>query len=252
LKEILPLTKGPKKMLHIKNLVKRFPNGDGINNISFSVDFGDIVGLLGANGAGKTTTLRCIAGLLLPDTGEIRVNSYYPGSVKAQKSTAFIPDTPFLYPALTVAEHLQFKAKAFGVSKANLKEKVYSALREVNLEEFADRLSGNLSKGQKQRVMLAAAILQEADLIIFDEPTVGLDIPSKQWLALWIKKTASNNRSILISSHSLDFVSEVSNRVILIENGEIRSSKEVPKDKSKLKTWCNTIIVELGGIIEHE
>ncbi|MDT2274455.1 ATP-binding cassette domain-containing protein [Paenibacillus larvae] len=145
-----------------------------------------------------------------------------------------------------MAEHLQFKAKAFGTAKEHLEDKVYHVLEEVGLEKFSDRLSGNLSKGQKQRVMLAAAILQEADLIIFDEPTVGLDIPSKQWLAHWIKKNAMDKRSILISSHSLDFVIETTYRVILIEQGELKSSKPVPKGKAELQAWCNGIIEELG------
>ncbi|AHD04311.1 ABC transporter ATP-binding protein [Paenibacillus larvae] len=240
-------------MLTVNNLEKRYSNGDGVHNISFSVEAGEIVGLLGANGAGKTTTLRCITGLYLPDTGDIRIRGAYPGSVEAQKATAFIPDTPYLYPTLTVAEHLQFKAKAFGTAKEHLEDKVYHVLEEVGLEKFSDRLSGNLSKGQKQRVMLAAAILQEADLIIFDEPTVGLDIPSKQWLAHWIKKNAMDKRSILISSHSLDFVIETTYRVILIEQGELKSSKPVPKGKAELQAWCNGIIEELGGVLDsHE
>lgn len=238
-------------MLTVKNLEKKYSNGDGVHHISFSIEAGEVVGLLGANGAGKTTTLRCITGLYLPDSGDIRIRGAYPGSVEAQKSTAFIPDTPYLYPTLTVAEHLQFKAKAFGTAMEELEDKVCHALGEVGLEEYADRLSGNLSKGQKQRVMLAAAILQEADLIIFDEPTVGLDIPSKQWLAHWIKKNALDHKSILISSHSLDFVRETASRVMLIEQGELKSSKPVPKDQSHLQAWSNGIIEELGGVLDN-
>ncbi|MFJ7931529.1 ABC transporter ATP-binding protein [Peribacillus sp. NPDC096448] len=239
-------------MLTLNNIVKQYENGDGINNISFSVKSGEIVGLLGANGAGKTTTLRCICGLYSVEEGEVNLFGSSPNTNQSRKLTVFIPDSPYLYPTLTVAEHLQFKAKAFGVPKSELRAKVQEALKEVNLESYADRPSGNLSRGQKQRILLAAAYLQEASLYLLDEPTVGLDIPSKQWLAQWLKKNAENQKSVIISSHSLDFVMETANRVILIQQGKIVNLHTVPTQETLLEPWRKAIIRELGGHIEDE
>lgn len=234
-------------ILVVEGLSKKHSENEGIENINFLVKRGEILGLLGANGAGKTTTLRCIAGLYKPQKGYIKINGYQAGSEYAQKVLAFIPDTPSLYPMLTVAELLQFKAKAFRIPATKQKQVVFSALKEVNLESYADRPTGNLSRGQKQRVALAAAIIQEADLYLFDEPTVGLDIPSKQWLAQWLLKSKQDNKSIVLSSHSLEFVIETAQRVILIKKGNIIAEMNIPENESERLVWKKNVIKQLGG-----
>ncbi|WP_419871184.1 ABC transporter ATP-binding protein [Candidatus Pristimantibacillus sp. PTI5] len=241
-----------KQLLHVQNLVKQYPNGEGVDDIGFSIKRGEIVGFLGANGAGKTTTLRCIAGLYKTQHGSIHIDGHGIEENQVRGMVSFIPDSPSLYPMLTVAEHLQFKAKAFRVSKHELKDKVMYALQEVNLEQYADRPAGHLSRGQKQRVMLAAAIIQEADLYLFDEPTVGLDIPSKEWLAEWLKKNSDRNKGIIISSHSLEFVMETAQRIILIKKGKLISEKGIPIDESEKGAWRQEVIKELGGSQEHD
>jgi len=234
-------------LLVVENLSKKYSENEGIENFSFSIKKGEIVGLLGANGAGKTTTLRCIAGLYKPQKGNIKINGYQAGTEYAQKVLSFIPDTPSLYPMLTVAELLQFKAKAFKIPSKKQKQVVLSALKEVNLESYVDRPTGNLSRGQKQRVALAAAIIQTADLYLFDEPTVGLDIPSKQWLSNWILKSKQDNKSIILSSHSLEFVIETAERVILIKKGNIIAEMKIPEDETQRLLWKKDVIKQLGG-----
>lgn len=230
------------QLLEVRGLVKRFPGGEGVSGVDLHIKKGEIIGFLGANGAGKTTTLRCIAGFYRPEEGEILVGGHKPGSSTAQYITAFIPDNPALYPVLTVAEHLQFRAKAFGAKGKVMKDKVQNALREVKLEEYADRPTGNLSRGQKQRVILAGAIIQEAEVYLFDEPTVGLDIPSKQWLAEWIRQLAAVGKGVMISSHSLDFVSETAQRVLLLHKGRLIGEKEVPSVETARSGWNEEVI----------
>lgn len=110
------------KIIQVTNLKKKYRNGDGVEDITFSVHSGEIVALLGPNGAGKTTTIRCLAGLYTPDDGTIKIAGHTPGTVEAQQSASLIPDHPYLYPTLTVAEHLQFRARAFKVEKKTFKK----------------------------------------------------------------------------------------------------------------------------------
>ncbi|MED0702379.1 ABC transporter ATP-binding protein [Aeribacillus composti] len=233
-------------IIQVTNLKKKYRNGDGVEDITFSVHSGEIVALLGPNGAGKTTTIRCLAGLYTPDDGTIKIAGHSPGTVEAQQSASLIPDHPYLYPTLTVAEHLQFRARAFKVEKKDLQKKVYEALKEVNIESLADRLSGQLSRGQKQRVILAGAIIQNASIYILDEPTIGLDISSKQWLANWLVRKSKHHSAILISTHSLEFVLETANRVLLIREGRIVKEMAVPKNNEEYPAWKQEVIRSLG------
>lgn len=232
--------------IQINGLTKKFANGDGVEQVTLSVRKGEIVALLGPNGAGKTTTLRCLTGMYKPDQGSLLLEGFPAGSVQAQKITAFIPDHPYLYPALTVGEHVQFRARAFHVDRKCLKEKVLQALTDVHLEQLVDRMSGELSRGQKQRVLLAGAAVQDAKLYVLDEPTVGLDIPAKQWLAKWLRTKAQQQCAILVSTHSLEFVLETAHRVLLIQGGCMASEMAVPKEEATWPKWKQEVIRALG------
>lgn len=234
-------------MLTVERLNKTYKNGDGIKNLTFNIERGQIVALLGPNGAGKTTTIRCIVGLYSPLSGHIYINGKKPGTLDIQKATAFIPDTPHLYPSLTISEHVQFKARAYNVPKDKIKDTVHKALREVDIYDLRDRQCGQLSKGQKQRVILASAIVQDADLFVLDEPTVGLDIPSKQWLSKWLREKAENNKSVLISTHSLEFALEVAGRICLIKNGKLIKDIMIPDEDKKWGEFREQIISCIGG-----
>lgn len=151
--------------MEVQNISKRYSNGDGIEGLSFSIEAGEVVALLGPNGAGKTTTIRCLTGLYKPDGGEILIEGFPPGHSHVQKQVALIPDQPYLYPDLTAAEHVQFRARGYHKGLKQIKEKVYGALKEVHMEKKMNELCGRLSRGQKQRVVLAGAIVQDASFL---------------------------------------------------------------------------------------
>ncbi|NPC91389.1 ABC transporter ATP-binding protein [Bacillus sp. WMMC1349] len=235
------------KMVEVRNLEKKYQNDEGVDQLSFSLYAGEIVALLGPNGAGKTTTIRCLTGLHKPDNGYIRIGGQYkPGDTKMQQMVSLIPDQPHLYPTLTIAEHLQFRARAFKINKKSLQEKVLAALQEVKLREKADQLTGHLSRGQKQRVILAGAIVQNASIYMLDEPTAGLDIPSKKWLAEWLIGKAKLGCAALVSTHSLDFVLETAHRVLLIREGCLICEMSVPHNQEEYSDWKQEVIRLLG------
>lgn len=233
-------------ILIVKNITKRYRNGSGIHNVHFAVNQGEIVGLLGANGAGKTTTIRCCLGLLGPDTGSVTVGELPAGSPEALKSIAFIPDNPNLYPLLTVQEHLYFRAKAFDL-KGDIKTLVEAALQEVGLFEFATCIGGELSRGQRQRVILAGAVLQNASLYVLDEPTAGLDPVSIQWLIDWLKVKAQQGAGVLVSTHNLDFLCKVATRVVVLSQGQVIREDMVPTEEEKFQHWQEQIVNLLKG-----
>lgn len=202
--------------------------------------------LLGPNGAGKTTTIRCLTGLYKPDGGEILIEGFPPGHSHVQKQVALIPDQPYLYPDLTAAEHVQFRARGYHKGLKQIKEKVYGALKEVHMEKKMNELCGRLSRGQKQRVVLAGAIVQDASLFILDEPTVGLDIASKQWLSDWLRQKSSQGGSVFVSTHSLEFVLDTASRVVLIRDGAIMKNMDVPQLKEEQSEWRAEVIQLLG------
>ncbi|MCY7436931.1 ABC transporter ATP-binding protein [Bacillus pumilus] len=232
--------------MEVQNISKRYSNGDGIEGLSFSIEAGEVVALLGPNGAGKTTTIRCLTGLYKPDGGEILIEGFPPGHSHVQKQVALIPDQPYLYPDLTAAEHVQFRARGYQKGLKQIKEKVYGALKEVHMEKKMNELCGRLSRGQKQRVVLAGAIVQDASLFILDEPTVGLDIPSKQWLSDWLRQKSSQGGSVFVSTHSLEFVLDTASRVVLIRDGAIMKNMDVPQLKEEQSEWRAEVIQLLG------
>ncbi|UYO35870.1 ABC transporter ATP-binding protein [Bacillus zhangzhouensis] len=232
--------------MEVQNVSKRYSNGDGIEDLSFSIEAGEVVALLGPNGAGKTTTIRCVTGLYKPDGGEILIEGFPPGHAHVQKQVALIPDQPYLYPDLTAAEHVQFRARGYHKGLKQIKEQVYEALKEVHMEKKINELCGRLSRGQKQRVVLAGAIVQDASLFILDEPTVGLDIPSKQWLSHWLRQKSSQGGAVFVSSHSLEFVLDTASRVVLIRDGAIMKSMDVPQLKEEQIEWRAEVIQLLG------
>jgi ABC-2 type transport system ATP-binding protein len=236
--------------LSVERLVKRYRTGEGVGGVDLHVERGEVVALLGPNGSGKTTTLRCIVGLLVPDAGRIVVCGARPGSIAAQRATCFIADTPDLYPALTIEEHLRFRAQAFGLA-APVDERLARALAELGLSELSERLGGELSRGQRQRTMLAAALLQNAALYLLDEPTVGLDPPGTRWLAEWLRGQAALGAAVVVATHNLDFVTRTADRVVLMRAGESIATEVVPREHGARDEWEETMIDQLGSLEPH-
>lgn len=209
-------------MIKINHLTKTYGQIKALDNISFEVKEGEVLGFLGLNGAGKTTTMNIITGYIPSTSGTVTVDGFdimeNPGEVK--KRIGYLPEQPPLYTDMTVREYLKFVAKLKKVNSDTIKENVNSAIEKVKIENVADRLIMNLSKGYKQRVGFAQALIGNPKILILDEPTVGLD-PTQ---VIEIRKLISNlqrKHTIIFSSHILSEVSAVANRVVIIHSGRI-------------------------------
>jgi ABC-2 type transport system ATP-binding protein len=228
-------------VLAVRALRKTYASGNGVRGVSFEVAAGETVALLGPNGAGKTTTVRCVLGLMRPESGSISVRGAAPGTLAAGQSTALVPDNPDLYPTLSVEEHLRFRAQAFRVA-APFDDAIRDAMRATGIEEIADQLGGELSRGQRQRVMLAAAVLQRAALYVLDEPTVGLDPPALSWLESWLAAQAAKGSAILVATHQIDFMARVADRAVLLQDGLVAATLDVPRGAGEAESWKRRLV----------
>ena len=231
----------PEPVLRVCSLRKTYSSGNGVQDVSFEVAPGETVALLGPNGAGKTTTVRCVVGLMRPEAGSISVLGAAPGTLRAGQSTALVPDNPDLYPTLSVEEHLRFRAQAFRLA-APFDEAIADAMRATGIEEIADQLGGALSRGQRQRVMLAAAVVQRAALYVLDEPTVGLDPLALSWLERWLGGRAAAGAALLVTTHQIDFMARVADRAVLLQEGMVAATLEVPRGSPDLEAWKHRLV----------
>ena len=212
-------------MIEVKNLVKRYGDFTAVRGVSFTVRDGVICGFLGPNGAGKSTTMNIIAGTLAATEGEVVVNGYdiYEDPISAKSSIGYLPEQPPLYPDMTAGEYLAFVGEARGLSGDKLWEAVDRAVERTGLGEYADRMIRNLSKGYRQRVGIAQAILTDPEIIILDEPTVGLD-PRQIIEIRSLIRELGRDHTVILSSHILGEIAEVCDEVIIIAHGEIAAA----------------------------
>ena len=209
-------------MIEVKNLTKVYGNHTAVKNVSFTIEDGHIYGFLGPNGAGKSTTMNIITGCLSATEGEVRVNGYdiFEEPYKAKSTIGYLPEIPPLYTDMTPYEYLMFVAEAKGVSANKRYPQVREVMEITGLEDYSDRLIKNLSKGYKQRVGIAQAMLGDPDIIILDEPTVGLD--PKQIIEIReLIKALGEIKTVILSSHILAEISSVCDHIIIIAHGEI-------------------------------
>lgn len=235
-------------MIQVKNVTKKYGGFKAIDDISFEVQDGEVVGFLGPNGAGKSTTMNMITGYIDPTQGQIIVNGIdvRKRPRKAKKQIGYMPESVPLYQELTVKEFVKDMAELKLVKHKELKEEVDKVLEEVGLKEVENKLIRNLSRGYKQRVGIAGALIGNPDVIILDEPTVGLDPKQITEIRELIKKLGKNH-TVILSSHILSEVSQICERVIIINKGKI-VAVDTPsnlEDKTKLK---NTILVTVEDI----
>ena len=209
-------------MIELKNVTKVYGTRKAVDNISFSVDKGEIVGFLGPNGAGKTTTMKMITGYMPPTSGNIKIAGYdiVEQPIEAKKHIGYLPEVPPLYLDMTVEAYLHFVGGIKGVPPKKRREDVERIIHEVGLTDVRKRLIKNLSKGYKQRVGLAQAIIGDPDVLVLDEPTVGLD-PKQIKEIRDIIKELGKKHTIILSTHILPEVSMVCDRVIIINKGKI-------------------------------
>lgn len=220
-------------MIQIENLTKQYGQIKAVNNISFTVEKGEILGFLGPNGAGKSTTMNIITGFIPSTEGTVKVCGYdileNPKEVK--KRIGYLPELPPLYMDMTVSEYLDFSADLKDVSKKEKKGQMADIMELVKLTDVRGRLVKNLSKGYKQRVGLAQALLGNPEVLILDEPTVGLD--PKQIIEIRkLIKALGKQHTIILSSHILPEVSAVCERVVIINKGQI-AAIDTPENLSK-------------------
>lgn len=209
-------------MIQVENLVKNYGNHKALKGINLHVEKGSIVGLLGANGAGKSTTMNILTGYLSYNEGSVKIGGYdiLKDPVKAKQQIGYLPEIPPLYMDMTVDEYLEFVAQIKGLKKDTRKQSVNDAIKATKIEDVRGRLIKNLSKGYKQRVGLAQAILGNPPLLILDEPTVGLDPNQIIEIREWIK-SLSQNHTIILSSHILSEVNAICDYVIIIDQGRV-------------------------------
>lgn len=228
-------------MIEVKNLVKKYGNHVAVNDLSFKIEKGKIYGFLGPNGAGKSTTMNIITGYLAATSGQVIVNGHdiYEEPEKAKKCIGYLPEIPPLYMDMTPREYLEFSADLKGLTKKQRTEQFKDIAKLTGIEDVMDRLIKNLSKGYKQRVGLAQAILGYPEVIILDEPTVGLD--PKQIVEIRdVIKGLSKKHTVILSTHIMQEVSAVCDEVIIIAHGEL-VARDTPNNLGKHVSGSNTI-----------
>lgn len=215
-------------MIRVRNLTKYYNKRLALDNISFNVEKGEIVGFLGPNAAGKTTTMRILTGFLAPTRGEawIAGKSVLSESLEARKHLGYFAESVPLYTDMTVRSYLEFWAKLRGLDKERIKKRVNDVVETCHLEEYRDVYIGKLSKGFRQRVGVAQAIIHEPDVLIMDEPTVGID-PIQVAMTRQLIKELGETSTILLSTHILPEVSMTCDRVIIIHEGKIIAEDKI-------------------------
>lgn len=234
-------------MIEVSNLSKRYGQHAAVDKLSFRVEKGQIYGFLGPNGAGKSTTMNMICGYLAPTEGTVKINGY--DVVKepedAKKSIGYLPELPPVYMDMTVAEYLKFVAELKKVPKGERKTQITEVMEMTGITDMQNRLIRNLSKGYRQRVGLAQAIVGYPEVIILDEPSVGLDPKQIIEIRELIKKLGENH-TVILSSHILSEVSAVCDHIMIISHGKLVAS-DSPEGLQKLLAGSGKLVLTIKG-----
>ncbi len=208
-------------MIEVEGLVKRYGRVSAVDGVTFTVEPGELLALLGPNGAGKSTTIRAITGLLRPTAGTVRVAGHdvLAASVAAKASLGYVPDRPYLYGKLTPRELLRFIARLHGVQDAA--GRISHWLELFSLTDFGNELIEVLSHGMRQKLAFTAALLHEPQVLVVDEPMVGLDPRAARQVRQLLREYAAKGRTVLLTTHSLEVAEEVAHRVIVLDRGRI-------------------------------
>ncbi|MBI3247600.1 MAG: ABC transporter ATP-binding protein [Deltaproteobacteria bacterium] len=209
-------------MIEVQHLTKRYGDLTAVSNISFSVASGQILGFLGPNGSGKTTTMRIITGFLPATSGTVKVAGFdiFDDSFEVRKRIGYLPETPPLYNDMTVTAYLRFVARIKGMSRGEISAALDRVLARCGLGQVANRVAGQLSKGYRQRVGLAQAIIHNPEVLVLDEPTIGLDPQQIIEIRTLIKELAGAH-TVVLSTHILPEVAQVCEKVVIISSGRI-------------------------------
>ena len=209
-------------MIEVQHLTKRYGRVTAVDDVTFQVERGEILGFLGPNGAGKTTTMRILTGYMPATDGKAIVAGFdvFDQPIDAKRRTGYLPETPPLYPDMSVVEYLQFVAKIKGVPSGERRQRLQQIMERTRIDDVGHRLCGKLSKGYKQRVGLAQALIHNPDVLILDEPTAGLDPKQIIETRELIKKLAGDH-TVILSTHILPEVSQTCQRVVIINKGRV-------------------------------
>ena len=234
-------------MIELKNITKYYGDFPAVTDISFKIEKGEIVGLLGPNGAGKSTTMKMITGFMPPTSGELTVdgNDIVSQSIEARRKIGYLPETVPLYTDMTVYSYIEYMGMLRGLSKKNIKSKVDNVIEICKLEDYRNSLISKLSKGFRQRVGISQAIIHEPEVLVLDEPTIGIDqnqvVETRQLI-----KNLSGEHTLILSSHILPEVSSICERVLIIHEGEIAASDTI-ENLSSLMSGKNKVEADIIG-----
>jgi ABC-2 type transport system ATP-binding protein len=234
-------------MIKVEDLTKRFAGVTALNDVSFEVQRGEIVGFLGPNGAGKSTTMRILTGFIPASSGRVQVAGLdvFENSLEVRERVGYMPENNPLYTDMRVTEYLKFRARLKRLPRAERKERIPEVMESTGIKDVGHRIIGHLSKGYRQRVGLADALLAEPDLLILDEPTIGLD-PVQIRQVRQLIKDLGKRHTILLSTHILPEVEMTCNRVIIIHRGRILAS-DTPDSLTRKLNAGGVIQVEVRG-----
>lgn len=234
-------------MIKVEGLTKRYARNVAVNNISFEVEKGQIVGFLGPNGAGKTTTMRVLTCFLPPTDGKAEVAGFdvMEKPMEVKRRIGYLPETPPLYPEMEVVEYVEFVGRLKGVPKGELARRVNEVCDRCNVGDVKTRLISKLSKGYRQRVGLASAIIHNPDVLILDEPTAGLD-PEQRKETLGLIKELAGEHTIILSTHILPEVETTCEKVIIISRGKLVATDTMANLNSRLR-GAELVSVEVEG-----
>jgi ABC-2 type transport system ATP-binding protein len=234
-------------MIEVENLSKRYGPTLAVSGVSFNVQKGEVLGFLGPNGAGKTTTMRVITGFFPPTSGNVRVAGYdvVDEPMEAKRRTGYLPETPPIYPDMTVVEYLAFVARIKGVSRRELKSRLDDIVEKCAVGDVRNRQIGKLSKGYRQRVGLAQALIHNPDVLVLDEPTAGLD-PKQIIETRELITGLAGQHTVILSTHILPEVSKTCQRVVVINAGQI-VAVGTPNELMRRLQGFETVLVTVEG-----
>ena len=234
-------------MIEVSDLTKRYAGNTAVSGLSFTVGRGEIVGLLGPNGAGKSTTMRILSCYMPATSGTVRVAGLdvFTDADEVRRRIGYMPENNPLHPEMRVREYLKFRARLKGLSRKRSRERVDVVIQQCGLTEVSKKIIGHLSKGYRQRVGLADALVHEPELIILDEPTIGLD-PNQIRSVRQLIKDLGRTHTVLISTHILPEVEMMCNRVLILHQGKIVAA-DSPDNLQKLMSGSSQIIAEIAA-----
>jgi len=234
-------------VIEVQHLTKRYGPTTAVDDVSFRVERGEVLGFLGPNGAGKTTTMRVLTGYMPPSEGNAIVAGYdvMTQPIEAKRRTGYLPETPPLYPEMTVRDYLSFVARIKGVPGAERKSRVNAAMERTRIADMANRHCAKLSKGYRQRVGLAQAIMHNPDVLILDEPTAGLD-PKQINETRQLIKDLGGDHTVILSTHILPEVSQTCHRVVIINKGRV-VAVDTPENLTARLRGSETMFVQVDS-----